>query len=329
MKLRLLNYKLFIISSTVLFFSGCKVDRFIWEECDSIIPTGGWQHESDEILVDGEKAIGGIRANPNNRYEFIYYGGSGHPQNGIYKYNLIYNSGELILPIQPSNQIDWSITDWIVFDNNYHIYKCKSNGDSLTQLTFTDRNFWPVWSPDGSQILYKIWDDSGTYWVIMDKDGAFVEKLPLKMGASNLSWSPDGKKILYAQGSNCNLGSDGLFYFDIDSNKSIDITEAIQDICYPVEFFNWYDDSKTILWIGGGHYKSIYKTNIELLQTSVISTGCNSKSYISFALLSDNSTIIAVRVSYKPVSPPDYTKLYKEYDLFQINADGGVFTLPY
>ncbi|MHC1705746.1 MAG: hypothetical protein AB9846_17730 [Tenuifilaceae bacterium] len=49
----------------------------------------------------------------------------------------------------------WSTCgQWIAFSQGVHIWKKKINGDSLMQLTFQGRNFFPTWSSDGKYIAY-------------------------------------------------------------------------------------------------------------------------------------------------------------------------------
>ncbi len=43
---------------------------------------------------------------------------------------------------------------WIAFHRNGQIWKKKIDGDSLTQLTFKGRNFFPTWSPDGQWLAF-------------------------------------------------------------------------------------------------------------------------------------------------------------------------------
>ncbi|MBK6730428.1 MAG: PD40 domain-containing protein [Bacteroidetes bacterium] len=329
MKPQLLNYKYIFLVCIVLTLSTCKVDEQIFVDCAPFyIPTGHAFDMETTTYPDGEKNFGYIRSNPNNSKELIFYGKMGYPVEGIYKYNIQTFQSELVIATYVGNQMDWSVTDWIVFASYNHIYKCKSNGDSLTRLTFNDRNFWPVWSSDGSQILYQRWSDDGTEWIIMDDDGNYLEKPPLKMGDRVLSWSPDGKKIIFDRTSDaCVQGTRGLFYYDFDNNEVVDITEAIAGICYPSGFIDWYNDSNTIL-LSAGLYGGIYRTNIITMETEVIQEACSTNRYLSFTLMADNSTIIAVKKDVKQ-NPELWYNTFEDISVIQIYPDGNVISLPY
>ena len=69
----------------------------------------------------------------------------------------------------------------------------KVNGDSLQQLTFSDNNYEPDWSPDGSKIIYdhRIGDDRGVH--IFDLNSR-VDRL-LHPYSSNPRWMPNGDQI--------------------------------------------------------------------------------------------------------------------------------------
>lgn len=96
---------------------------------------------------------------PDGKWIAFYHGVPG--QSGIY---LISPDGENInkwhygIPETPAWSPDGK---WIAFSQGAQIWKKKIDGDSLTQLTFEGRNFFPSWSPDGKNIIYDGW--------IMDK----------------------------------------------------------------------------------------------------------------------------------------------------------------
>jgi Tol biopolymer transport system component len=83
------------------------------------------------------------------------------------------------------------------------------DGSDVTQLTFDEvAKSWPMWSPDGSQILYVADGGRGLYntalgldiWV-MDADGSNQTNLTQFQGADDDPvWSPDGSKIVFVSG---------------------------------------------------------------------------------------------------------------------------------
>jgi TolB protein len=85
------------------------------------------------------------------------------PNDGIY----------LIRPDGTENQLwhtemadspAWSpCGQWIAFSQNAQIWKKKVDGDSLTQLTFEGRNFFPVWNSMGDWIAFDAFIQNATY----------------------------------------------------------------------------------------------------------------------------------------------------------------------
>lgn len=71
------------------------------------------------------------------------------------------------------SSMSWSPTgEWLLFAKSAQIYKIKANGDSLTQLTFTSRQWDCDWSDSDSLIAYRIsLGDSGGVW-LMHSDGS-------------------------------------------------------------------------------------------------------------------------------------------------------------
>jgi len=49
---------------------------------------------------------------------------------------------------------DWGSNGWVLLDDGGNIFKVKDNGDSLTQLTFSEANTSPQWSPSSAAYGY-------------------------------------------------------------------------------------------------------------------------------------------------------------------------------
>ncbi len=153
-------------------------------------------------IVDGElvgKAVD-VEASwsPCGDSIVFVHGDTTYISNGIQVMDTATRTRKLILPANGVAYYDprWSPKgDWIVFNMLAQIFKIKTNGDSLTQLTFTGRNFFPNWSPDGNKIIHDRTDpiDSAGAW-IMNADGSNHR---LVARGRSPSWSPDGSKILY------------------------------------------------------------------------------------------------------------------------------------
>lgn len=74
---------------------------------------------------------------------------------GIYLIDINGSNKRLLLSDPSASTPVWTpCGNWIVFEMYAHIWKIKESGDSLTQLTFEGRNFFPSVSPNGSWIAF-------------------------------------------------------------------------------------------------------------------------------------------------------------------------------
>jgi Tol biopolymer transport system component len=90
----------------------------------------------------------------------------------------------------------------IVFSKQLNIYSMNLDGSGLTRLTsLPGANYHPIFSPDGSKILFTSGRDGYHHMEIyvMNADGSDQRRLTYNNEShkSNLSISPDGHKILY------------------------------------------------------------------------------------------------------------------------------------
>jgi Tol biopolymer transport system component len=118
--------------------------------------------------------------------------------------------------------------------DHFDIWTMNADGSGVTRLTGNDFNgFRPVWSPDGTQVLFT---GFGEGLLVVNKDGSGQVKVADgQMGA----WSPDGKQIVYIGGPD---GDDEIYVMNADGSKQIDLTNSPGNDDLP----SWSADGKHI-----------------------------------------------------------------------------------
>jgi Tol biopolymer transport system component/chemotaxis protein histidine kinase CheA len=86
--------------------------------------------------------------------------------------------------------------DW---DGNAEIYVMNTDGSGLKRLTFNDAlDTMPLWSPDGSRILFISQRDGNDEIYVMNADGSGLNCLTVNEASDRgPKWSPDGSRIVF------------------------------------------------------------------------------------------------------------------------------------
>jgi TolB protein len=130
-----------------------------------------------------------------------------------------------------------------------HIYVVENGATTPRKITSAGPNNWnPVWSPDGTKILF-FSDRQGRgqdQIFAVNADGSGETQLT-KDSFNNVfpSWSPDGTKILF--GSNrAGKGTSGIFVMDANGSH---LRRLIPEM--PAEFARWSPDGSRVAFISG------------------------------------------------------------------------------
>lgn len=186
-------------------------------------------------------------------------------------------------------------------DGNFQIYVMNEDGNSPTRLTFSGTNdFGPLWSPDGTRIVYGKCGDAACDVVVMKADGS-GERVVAANGFPG-AWSPDGNQIAFGR-------SDEVFIVNADGSGETNLTNTASSWEFP---HDWSPDGTRILF--GSNRDGA--DNPELYVMNVDGTGV--------VRLTDNPAVDA-RARWSPdgqriVFASDRDG--PDMDIFVMNADG-------
>jgi Tol biopolymer transport system component len=130
----------------------------------------------------------------------------------------------------------------IVFTNLFtgNLFIINADGSGRKQITFSQENKDPSWSPDGEKIVYVVNGEPAQVIQVLDLESQIITKIYTTTGyLYNPAYSPDGQKIVFSEGFN-------LFIMDATGGHIIQITHDAKAYTNPV----WSPDGKRIIFNG-------------------------------------------------------------------------------
>jgi dipeptidyl aminopeptidase/acylaminoacyl peptidase len=113
-----------------------------------------------------------------------------------------------------------------------NIWVVNADGTNPTQLTTSGQDNLPVWSPDGSQILFTSDRDGATDIFVMNADGSAKNNITDNGDVDfAASWSPDGTQIVFASDRD---GDPEIFVSNADGTTPQQLTDNTDFDTFPV-----------------------------------------------------------------------------------------------
>lgn len=207
---------------------------------------------------------------------------------------------------------------WVAFQRGGQIWKAKTNGDSLRQLTFrSGPHYTARWSHDGTRLVCQQPEGLTGNHLIMDKDGNPVRALRLDNTRFALAWAPDGNSLLIEYDP---TGHDmGLATYDLRTDRletvvTIPKTEHTSGAVYGAA---WLPDGKSIVWCCD---QGLYKTELATRRTVRLRSSCRGRRYENPAVSPDGRQLAVERTDQR-VSDDGYS-MRTEINIWTLDLDG-------
>jgi hypothetical protein len=303
-----MKYILFLFG-LALMLSSCKKEKVLEEEvCIPISeqkkkfppPPPSYGTIEELFMFSGPPCIGILAVNALNGDEFLMGGGnnleSDGKYHGLYKYNL--KTGERIelpLDVYRTSGIRWSRKDWLLFTAQsgplqWDAYKMKSNGDSLTRLTWSGNIFAPEWNWDGDKFICYLGLIEPTPSVIFDENGNPLDTI--YAGDVLGSWNhPKGYRAGYIY--------TGSFRVTHPESHSVIFILPVDDVRTSFMGGTVWIDEENAVW---SYEHGVFRTNFVTGQTVQLIASCDAIRYAGLKYSFDTGRLICKRTVRKMTS---------------------------
>lgn len=235
-----------------------------------------------------ENFVSHLETNPSNPNEIVYIEGN-FPNSKLIRLNILTSEKKVIYNENIIGHLSWSVKDWILFqrNNDFNIYKIKSNGDSLTQLTFQGLKYHhAIWDPKGERIMVYNKLKSTFKTEIMDEAGQVIDSMDI--------WNHTRGEWTHHQ-----------YYVGSKTNELV-IIDMYNKTLKKKMSFGSSDEIRSLGWISSNeivytNQNKLYRYNIDTDFAQIISHECY-RMYNAISSTRDFSRIIALQTvaSAKP-----------------------------
>ncbi len=300
------------IEKPPIYINGLCVDIVPDTNCVEIPPQGSFGYFYEYMDLDHSAAS----FNPKNNEELVCIRHRNGLPDGLVILNTKNQAIQTLLEGQVRYYPEWSEKGWIVFcreDNQ--IWKIRSNGEDLTQLTFEidDWNIRPSWIHNGEKILFVSHRslENGRLF-IMDENGKGVQMIPNTKACSQAFMSKDNQYIIYGRTL---TSSATVEIMDVESGQQTVIRDLVRPSLVGATWHSIRQD--IVVW---SEFETIYAMNIHTNQIVQLKTSCSSERYFNLDFKADGFSFIYHVESLTSI--PDSENLRLNHQIIEMDLCG-------
>lgn len=186
------------------------------------------------------------------------------------------------------SELDWSVSDWILFKKDYALYKIKSSGDSLTEINSVPNNFKNFkWAGSGDLISHNKGNATSAKFVIVDEELNEVNSIDELKYTGIHDWSSNDKIAVVA---GVDSTSYGIYVYDILNSSFSPV--YITNFEFLIHELDWDNNNENIFYTTTN---GIYKYNLASNLNSEILDYSSNRTYRNLSIFLDNNMILLGR----------------------------------
>lgn len=284
-----------LFSLSLILFTACEKDKAIPIEGDSecydlVLPSGNTTFS----YIYPQYSYQSPFYNPNNSDEICYLRLTQEPYASELRVHNFSTNEDKFLASPLWGKPYWSKNGWILFNKgDNQIWKIKSNGDSLTQLSDPSLGsyFSASWNETGEKIAYRKQSTSGYLTIITDSSLTPLDTIE----GYNIVGGAWFDNIL-AFGNNLN-GNVSFVIYNADTKATTEISTNIANSGNG-------ENVKGLLWLSNNELMwsnnfGVYKTKVSSGQTEELRKLCTSKILFVSSLSPEGNHVLMGKITYE------------------------------
>jgi Tol biopolymer transport system component len=203
-------------------------------------------------------------------------------------------------------------TGWIIFDIGNDVWKVKSNGDSLLQVTSGGTYLYPEFNPDGTMFACSKVTGSQYQTLIVDLSGNVIDTIE-NVRWNKGAWSKTNPQLAAIFTNTIQLVNTNTHQFEVLSfaEPHGSISDDIKDACFSA-------DGEKLFFINGF---GVYSYDIQSQIKTRIASSCKKRDFVTLDIDSSGQILLLSSVNQELLNYQTNT-IYIDYKTYTMRTNG-------